>query len=163
MNNLYYNIFAYVDDHIAFVDDHKIVAQVSGYSVFRVANKIQSELKAATQKLVVFCTDGTSWKNGKTAPIVYIHRAETVGGHEKFVNTGDMKWVISGTLRRIDNDEEIVRISHLMRIGYENAYVDVRCENYEANTLIDPNIGKRKIVYMHIMGNRAYLELAPME
>jgi hypothetical protein len=145
------------------INGQRVEVEVSASEILHVANLIDQELHQQTQNLIVFAADAYDWSNGHTSPSVGIRKVDKVGGPETSAKVGDINWLIAGTLRRIDNDREIVRIGDLMKLGYENAYVELNGQSACCGTLARPMLGKRKIADMQIVGDRAYLTLVPIE
>lgn len=144
------------------INGQRVPVEVSASEILYVANLIDNVLREQTKNIVVFAADSYNWINGQTRPSIGIRMAEKIDGSEKMAVVGDVFYLIAGTLRRIDNDAEIVRIQDLMKIGYTNAYLELRGQAAIGGCLSCPELGKRKIVSMNIASDRAYLTLAPM-
>lgn len=144
------------------IDNHRIAVEVSAAEVMYLANQIEESLREQTQNIVVFAADAYNWCNGRNEPSIGIRRAK-MAGNEIDTTVGDLQYLVAGTLRRIDNDQEIVRLRDLMAIGYNNAYVELRGQALCLCTWSTPKLGKRKIVDMQMIGDRAYLALAPID
>lgn len=144
------------------INGQRVEVEVSASEILYVANKIEQSLLEQTQNIVVFAADAYNWCNGRTEPSVGIRRVGKIGGEEIPTMLGDLNYLIAGTLRRIDNDKEIVRLRDLMAIGYDNAYVELRGQAMCLSSWSTPELGKRKIIDMQMVGERAYLTLAPM-
>ena len=144
------------------INGQRVEVEVSAAEVLYVANQIENALHEATQNIVVFAADAYNWSNGRTTPSIGIRRAKMAGDEVDTV-VGDLRYLVAGTLRRIDNGQEITRLHDLMAIGYNNAYVELRGQAMCYGSLSTPKLGNRKIVDMQMVGERAYLTLAPIE
>jgi hypothetical protein len=144
------------------INGQRVEVEATAASILLAAEAIERDLRNQTQNLMVFAADAYNHVDGRTERAVGIRKVDKVGGPETEARTSGLPWLIAGTLRQIDNDDEIVRIRDLMMIGYQNAYVDLRSQALYGGLLAQVELGPRKIVDMQIVGERAYLTLAPI-
>lgn len=145
------------------INDQRVEVEVSASEVLYLADKIQKKLFRDSMHIMMFAADAYHWNNGRSTPTVGMRKVNSVGGDEFGILVGDIAFLISGTLRRIDNNEELTSISELLKIGYENAYVALRSQAACCGIFSHSNLGKRKITNMQMIGERAYLTLAPID